>query len=286
MNVYEEIAAKIIDRIDQGEIVWQKPWCAAFACKSGATGNAYSLLNQMLLGARPGYYYTFNQIKERGGMIKKGTKAAPIFFFTTYQTKETKEKLAELQEEEGGTWIAPSRVCLKRYNVFHQDDITGIELPRVDNSEGYDHDLDLTAEAVITNYVEREKINLIVKKCDSAFYRPSEDSVTVPAPELFKDLAEYYSTLFHELGHSTMKNTRCDRPTTGLTFGSKGYAREELVAEISSAMLCHATNVDTEKAFNNSIAYLQSWRKVLTEDPAAIVWATSRAEKAARYILG
>lgn len=286
MNIYEEIAAKIIDRIDQGEIVWQKPWCADFACKSGATGQAYSLLNQLLLGARPGYYYTFNQIKERGGMIKKGTKAAPIFFFTKYQTKETKEHIEELEATEGGTWIAPSRVCLKRYNVFHQDDITGIELPRVSSTEEHHHDFDLTAETVITNYVEREKITFIVKKCDSAFYRPSEDSVTIPSPELFKELAEYYSTAFHELSHSTLKETRCNRPSKGNVFGSKGYAREELVAEISAAMLCHATNVDTEKAFNNSVAYLQNWRQVLTDDPAAIVWAASRAEKAARFILG
>lgn len=286
MNIYEEIAAKIIDRIDQGEIVWQKPWCAAFACKSGATGNPYSLINQLLLGARPGYYYTFNQIKERGGMIKKGTKAHPIFFFTTYQTKETKEAVKDLEATEGGTWIAPTKVCLKRYNVFHQDDITGIDLPRTENVEGYEHDLGLTAEQVVTNYVEREKIALNIKKCDSAFYRPSDDSVTVPAPELFKEIAEYYSTLFHELSHSTMQESRCNRPSKGNAFGSKGYAREELVAEISSAMLCHAANVDTEKAFKNSIAYLQSWRQVLTEDPAAIVWAAARAEKATRYILG
>ena len=101
-------------------------------------------------------------------------------------------------------------------------------------------------------------------------------------------MAEYYSTAFHELTHSTLIESRCNRRERGKIafFGSKEYSREELVAEMGAAMLCSNFAIDCQKAFRNSIAYLQSWVKNLKDDPKAIVVAAGKAEKAARYILG
>lgn len=287
-DIYEKITAKIIAMIDKGEIAWQKPWVASFSCKSGATKNPYSLLNQLLLGARPGYYYTFHQVKERGGYVKKGAKATSIFFYKTLSYDcDAKCPASEVDGNTSDTTLKKNIPYLKEIRVFHQEDIEGLTFPEDTAQNGYTHDMDATADKVIEDYVTREHIFFECREGDRAFYRPSDDLVVVPPPTAFKHLAEYYSTAFHELSHSTMTATRCDRKAAqGITlFGSEDYSREELVAEISAAMLCHRTGVDTEKAFRNSVAYLQSWRNVLNNDPVAIVWAASRAEKAARFIM-
>ena len=99
---------------------------------------------------------------------------------------------------------------------------------------------------------------------------------------------EYYSTAFHELTHSTMHAARCNRQSeSAITrFGDSAYSREELVAEIGSAMLCNRIGIESEKSFRNSAAYIQSWLKALKNDNKMIVWASKRAEDAAKYILG
>ncbi|WP_289763812.1 zincin-like metallopeptidase domain-containing protein [uncultured Duncaniella sp.] len=286
-EIYEQVTARIIEMLDKGEITWQKPWVASFDCRSGATKRPYSLLNQLLLGMRPGYYFTFKQVKERGGHIRKGAKSEAIFFYKTLSFNS--DDVIGSTDENGheADSILKKRIpMLKMYRVFHQSDIEGINCPEIDTS-GYTHTLDSTAEAVIADYIGRESIRFNNAGSNRAFYRPFDDSVTVPNPSQFADIAEYYSTTFHELSHSTLTESRCNRkPSQGIAFfGSVDYSREELVAEISSAMLCHRTNVDTQKAFRNSVAYIQGWRRALKNDPAAIVWAASRAEKAARYIL-
>ena len=85
-----------------------------------------------------------------------------------------------------------------------------------------------------------------------------------------------------------MPESRCNRKSEHklAAFGSEDYSREELVAEIGSAMLCNNVGINCDKAFNNSVAYIQGWLKKLKDDNRMIVWAASRAEKAARYILG
>lgn len=99
---------------------------------------------------------------------------------------------------------------------------------------------------------------------------------------------EYYSTAFHELTHSTMHEARCNRRSeSSITrFGDSVYSREELVAEIGSAMISHRLGIEHEKAFQNSAAYIQSWLKALKNDKRMIIWAAKKAEEAARYILG
>lgn len=152
------------------------------------------------------------------------------------------------------------------------------------------HMMDENADAVIFAYLMRETSLKFQnnKPSERAFYSPSLDMVVVPMPEQYKQIAEYYSTTFHELTHSTMKKSRCDREDVkgGVFFGSETYSREELVAEMGSAMLCSVTGVATEKSITNSAGYIQSWIKSFKNDPKMIVWASARAERAAKYILG
>ena len=122
---------------------------------------------------------------------------------------------------------------------------------------------------------------------DSAFYRPSTDSIHLPFTWDFNSMGEYYSTLFHELGHSTGHTSRLNRHCmeTGIApFGSPTYSREELVAEFTSAFLCAESGI--ENTLENSTAYIQGWAKVIRKDKRLVVVAASQGQKAADYIIG
>lgn len=292
-NVYQMVTDRIVAQLEKGLIPWHKPWTGIGIEDGGAINyvsrKPYSMLNQMLLG-REGEYLTFKQIKERGGKIKKGATAGVVVFFTT-----TTFKKRDRENENGDTetvTVAEERLypILRYYNVFHIDDCEGIE-SKIKPDEKPEPKLSPieSAEKVINGYVEREESLTFRnnKPSDKAYYSPGSDTVCVPMLSQYAIAEEYYSTTFHELTHSTMTEKRCNRKQEKLAaFGSEDYSREELVAEIGSAMLCHSVAIDCEKAFNNSVAYIQGWLKRLKNDNKMIVWASSRAEKAAKYILG
>ncbi len=120
-----------------------------------------------------------------------------------------------------------------------------------------------------------------------AAYIPSRDVVTMPSRTAFESQAEYYSTLFHELTHSTGHATRLAREgfDTPQKFGSESYSREELIAEMGSAMLCGVAGIE-QSTLANSAAYLKTWIARLKSDSRLVVSAASAAQKAADYIRG
>lgn len=284
-NVYQMVTDRIIEQMGKGEIPWRKPWCWTSMDANGlaisyTTRLPYSILNQFLLG-KPGEWLTFKQVKDLRGSVKKGAKSRFVVWYSQVQIKETNKD---------GEEVVKKIPVLKYYNVFHIDDCEGIKTKVTPVEKMKAPDADEASEKAILAYLERE-VSLKFhndKPSDEAYYSPARDLVVVPMLKQYKISAEYYSTTFHELVHSTMKESRCNRMEGNKSsfFGGEDYSREELVAEIGSAMLCNRLGVDAEKAFKNSVAYLQNWIKALRNDPKAIVWAASRAEKAARYILG
>ena len=111
-------------------------------------------------------------------------------------------------------------------------------------------------------------------------------AITVPAIEQYTDIADYYSTVFHEMVHSTGHKDRLNRLVKGALLNDRDrYAKEELVAEIGAAALCHNCNVETPDAFENSAAYIKSWLEALENDERLVFKASSKAEKAVDYIL-
>ena len=236
----------------------------------------------MLLG-RSGEWLSFKQVKERGGNIKKGAKAGMVVFYTKFSyTKD--------EQQDDGTMVATEHTIpvLRYYNVFHIDDCTGIESKLEDKPAATAEPIE-AAEEIVNGYVSRENLRFKNNEpSNRAYYSPALDEVVVPMLSQYADAEEYYSTTFHELTHSTMKKSRCNREAENkiAAFGSKDYSREELVAELGSAYLCTTAGLNGEKAFRNSVAYIQGWLRALANDAKMIVWAASRAEKAARYILG
>ena len=274
MDIYAEITARIIDQMENGIIPWQKPWVANGKAISHATGKAYSLLNQMLLG-RPGEYLTFKQCQEAGGRVRKGEKSSMVVFW----------KWIEQEDEETGE--KKEVPFLRYYNVFHIDQCEGISAKHTTERVLPDGaDTLATAQDIIYDYLSREGVKMTHQEGDKAFYRPATDEVVLPIRKQFVSTAEYYSTVFHELTHSTGHPSRLNRLTRPSFFGTEDYSKEELVAEIGASALVNYVGLETANSLRNNTAYIQNWLTVLKGDKRFIVSASGKAEKAVNLILG
>lgn len=275
-NVFQMVTSRIIAQLEQGQIPWQRPWVGlAEGAVSHESGKPYSLVNQMLLD-KDGEWLTFMQIQKEGGRIKKGEDASFVVFWKQLQFEE---------EQEDGTKTVKSVPVLKYYNVWHIDQTEGIKhkhTATVTNLIAGDEGSDV----MVQKYITREGIKLQNDKpSNRAFYRPSTDEIVVPMIKQYNNSSEYYSTLFHEMTHSTGHATRLNRLTKTAAFGNEEYSREELVAEMGAAYLCTLMGVETKKAFKNSAAYIQSWLRALKNDPKMVVVAAGKAEAAVQFIL-
>ena len=276
MDVYTMITERIIAKLEQGLIPWHKPWSGSNGAISHTTGKPYSLLNQILLEGRRGEYLTFRQAQKEGGHVRKGEKSSIIVFF----------KFLENVDEDTGEF--KSVPYLKYIPVFHTDQCEGIA-PRFIASQPINTghaSADDQAEQIIQDYVHRSGVKLIHRQSSEAFYRPSTDEVVLPLREQFDDTAEYYSTAFHELTHSTGHPKRLNRITEKTAFGSDRYSKEELCAELGASYLVNCVGLETPDSFKNNAAYIQHWLSVLKEDKLFLVSAAGKADKAVHLILG
>lgn len=278
-SVYEIVTDRIIEQLENNIIPWQKPWTGV---RSGAfnriSKKPYSLLNQMLLKF-DGEYATFKQWADLGGHIRKGEKSEIVVFWKIQPIEE---------EQEDGTKIVKQVPLLRYYNVFHISQVEGVE--PLQEEELHDIEPIEKAESILHDYWTKENIKVEHKAGNRAYYSPTFDMICLPLFEQFTSANEYYSTAYHESIHSTMKEDRCnrveDRKGKNVAFGSEDYSKEELVAEIGSATILNIIGVETKGSFTNSAAYIQNWLSVLRNDVKFIVSASSKAEKAVKYILG
>lgn len=277
-SVYEMVTDRIIEQLENGVIPWKKPWTGV---RSGAfnriSKKPYSLLNQMLLKF-DGEYATFKQWSDLGGHVRKGEKSEIVVFWKIQPVEE---------EQEDGTKVVKQIPLLKYYNVFHISQVDGAE--PLQEEELNDIEPIEKAENVLHDYWTRENITVKHMAGNRAYYSPTLDMICLPLFEQFTDSNEYYSTAFHESVHSTMKENRCnrdeDRKGKNVAFGSQDYSREELVAELGSTAILNIIGVETKDSFRNSAAYIQNWLSVLRNDVKFVVSASSKAEKAVKYIL-
>lgn len=292
-DIYNEITNAIVKELENGIVPWQKPWTnqTFMGCISHTSGRPYSLLNQWLLKHRSGEWLTFGQIQKEGGRVKAGEKASTVVFWTFVEKIEKHEVIEFTDGEEVVGTETRDHIkrypILKGYKVFHIDQCEGIA-PRYNNEPvKYEHAPIEIAEQMVAEYVKREGVKLEIKNTDRAFYRPSMDYVEIPEREQFKCGAEFYSTLFHELTHSTGHAKRLNREgIAGLHFfGDKDYSKEELVAEIGAAFACQIAGIDCAEAFQNSAAYLRGWLRALKGDKRMIVSAAAQAERAIDYLM-
>ena len=275
-DIYEMVTNMIIEQLEKGVVPWKKGWTGSWdGAISRSTGQPYSFINQMLLGGREGEFLTFTQVQAENGKIKKGAKSNIAVYFSPYEKTQKNEQTGENEKI--------TIPILKYYRVFHISDCENIK-PKHNIEEKRVFAPFLNAEKLSEHYSTVQNMPIVHKKGDKAFYNLSSDEVYIPEKEQFLTAQDYYSTLFHEMAHSTGHKTRLDRHKNS-TFGDTEYSKEELVAEISSSYLMNILGIETAENFENQASYIAGWLKNLKNDKKFIVSASSQAEKATKMIM-
>ncbi len=270
-EIYQSVTARILDCLDKGVVPWKKPW-AVQAPRNLSSGHVYRGINPILLSCNAfssPYWMTYKQAKALGGHVKSGERGTPIVFWKVVERENAKD------EEDDRYFL------LQRFYVFNTEQTEGIYVPKV---EARTFDPIAECEAVVASYKDPPSI---VHVGSQACYMPALDRIWMPKAEQFTKPAEYYSTLFHELAHSTGAENRLARKgvTDRNAFASHTYSFEELVAECASAFLAAQAGISSQ-VIDNSAAYIQSWASKLRSEPKWMVNAASQAAKAADLILG
>jgi antirestriction protein ArdC len=273
-NVYEIVTAEIVSQLEQGIVPWRKPWSSALPCNL-LSQKPYRGMNVLMLataGFESKYWLTLNQANKLGGKIKQGSKSHLVTFWNV-----GKERLNPKTGKETKPFL------LRYYRVFNLCQTEGIELPRAVFERNKRNEFEAIEAA--ESLAESMPNPPAFEQSDAAWYSPKRDAIGLPARHAFHTPAEYYSTLFHELTHSTGHASRLhresfDNPTQ---FGSESYSKEELIAEMGAAFLCGLSGIERE-TLSNSAAYLHNWITRLKGDSKLILSAASLAQKAADYI--
>ena len=276
LDVYELVTERILASLAAGVAPWKSPYLAGVGFPTNfTTGNRYRGVNVFLLGlsgfSSP-WWLTFRQAKELGGSVRKGEKGSMVVKYGTFEA-----------EDESGE--AEKRMFLKTYTVFNSCQIDEVSFPQPE-ARALSNDCE-EARKIVAGMQQRPEIK---HGSAQAFYRPSEDFVSMPDAVNMASESAYFSTLFHELTHSTGHASRLARKSLMENIGKVGnkstYAEEELVAEMGASFLnAHAGILETE--IENSAAYLASWAKAIKEDRSiSVIRAASQAQKAADFILG
>lgn len=288
-DLYREVTDKIISMIEKGVAPWRRTWSQYGLARNYATGHIYTGINLILMNNTPHpipYFLTFNQIKEKGGQIRKGAKAEMVVYFNVYYKDGADQTIPKEQARTRANAGEDIQVLkfIKYYNVFNIADIEGIDfdIPQVELKPNEKIE---RCESIIEQMPNRPELKTI--DGNRAFYAPPLDFVNMPAIEQFETAEDYYATYFHELTHSTGHASRLAREEimNPQTFGSKPYSREELVAEMGASFLCSSVQIDFDNVIENNAAYLVGWLKILQADSKFIFKAAAEAQKAADYIL-
>ena len=280
------LAEKIIEKVTEtGRLPWQKPWDRRINAYSYASKKPFCLVNAFLLNHEGGYV-SFNEIKKKGYQFKpeyEGVKglAEPVFMRWLTE-KEILDKDGKPQLNADGEPLTRDywgTRFFSEWSIGFLQDKDG--KPLVDG-ESKEPLYNYNAEQLIANYFNRHGVTLIRNaNLNKAFFSPSDMTVNIPNDNRFKDSTLYYSTVFHEMVHST--GIELGRKMDG-DKKSKDYSFEELVAEIGAWILRGLCGIETVQAEENSTAYLQGWCSTFKEKPYWIMMAYSMADKAVKCI--
>lgn len=303
-----------INRAAKGEL----GTCPGLFPYSWDSGKMYSGLNILLLD--PGYYITMRKANELGGHVRKGSKARMVVFTKKALFRLTKEEAEDVERfigspigregereemltsrgvekyvSDGSAW-KKERQFLDYFHVFRVEDTEGCrglgpeEIKAIYppmKAENAEIRADGLIEAVLANYRDRNGIREYDEKTDTAYTDPLGREIHLPLMGLFDDTEGYYGTKLHEHVHSTMPLCRNVSSYLG-HFGTRRYSREELVAELGSALLLETFGRLTDKEEAQAAAYLDGWNRHLGDDGALeknLAKALIQANKAVQRIL-
>lgn len=275
IKVCEIVTERIVNALQQGVVPWRRTWDMATPVNL-VSGKAYKGVNVFLLGAMryaSPYWCSYKQALAKGGQVRKGEKSTPIIFW---------KMLDKGENAKGKKEYIPLLRFYNGFNVAQCDWAEGHQPPQVSTARTFE-----PIEVCERMVLAYKTIPAIDHGGDRACYSPSFDRVSMPHKESFENRESYYSTLFHELVHSTGHKDRLAREgvVNPIRFASHEYSFEELVAEMGAAFLCGRAGI-LDHTFDNSAAYIGNWIAKLTREPKWIVEASGKASKAYNLILG
>jgi antirestriction protein ArdC len=286
-SIYQTVTDRIISSLKVGVIPWEKPWKSPRYAggpfpRNFYTGKPYRGINVLLLWSSEyssPFWLTFKQAQALKGNVRKGEHGTQIIFYR--QLPEYAKTTEDGREEDERVSFV-----LCHYTVFNVEQCDGLTLPEISQPAiAPEVDEDELCESIVTGWESRPALYLNSPNEYRAYYRPSTDSVHMPARSRFVDAPHYYSTLFHELVHSTGHESRLHR-IFGDRFGDEIYSKEELVAEMGAAFLCAIAGIANEHTDRNTTAYIQNWIAKLEADNRLILHAAANAQRAVDMILG
>jgi antirestriction protein ArdC len=277
IDVYANINAKIIEQLEKGTVPWRQPWTEAGLPVNIISKRHYRGINMILLSMENyehNHFLSFKQVTDIGGKVKKGEKGHMVVFWSQVENKPEERKENEEQPEQ------KKKSILRYYYVFNISQCENIPeqyVPKARETKELP-----SCESIVTAMPHCPPIQ---HKENKAFYNFKDDFVNMPKKRSFKKDEGYYSTLFHELVHSTGHESRLKRDTLTqmAEFGDDTYSLEELVAEIGTCYLQSVAGITSE--FQQSAAYLQGWLAKLKGDKKFIFQAARASQKAVDYIL-
>jgi len=276
-KVYKIITDRIISLLKKGTVPWHQTWKNPQEAnpfpKNFVTQKEYRGINVFILASASysnPYWLTFKQAKSLGGKIRKGEHGFPCIFWKWIDGKD---------EDEGMDKKIP---LLRYYTVFNISQCEGIEIPEQDNTIKWD-----PIEKFEKIIEDMPNPPTIIDEAKRPYYHPGYDVIRLPNKELFESAEEYYCVLGHELIHASGHPDRLGRDSIVdmCPYGSTGYSKEEIVAEMGVCFLCGYTGIEN-KTIKNSTAYISGWLQAFNNDKKMVIIAASQAQKAVDYILG
>lgn len=275
----ETFSKKVTELVLSNTAPWVKPWGANQAKGlpvNALTGRAYRGCNVMFLLATPFAsrgWLTFKQVSSLGGKVKRGSRATDIFFFTSIEV--------EKEDRKTGEKVKVDVPCLRNYKVFNLEQC---EIPEGTPLKYRPEDSTETADdtGIFDECEKLLKLSVWYEDDTKAYYVPSRDEIHLPNRRTFSSLSGFWGTAMHELSHWTGHESRLNRDMRH-SFGSQKYAREELIAEVSSWLL--AVTLGTPHEPQNSASYLASWVRDFKDKPREIYSAIAKAQKVVDYLL-
>ena len=294
IDIKQQVTDKIIAHLESNHGSWEKPFFSVGADCNIKSNKPYRGINTLLLamaGFNSSYWGTYKQWFEAGGGIKEKINGKMVITKPSKYSVKAGQKATHIVffrpiiKEDANGEVTEKFFVMRGYSVFNIEQIEGIEKGKYKEPKAkvLFSDFPVAESLMIDSGIQIKHSN-----SDRAFYTSSQDFIHLPNKENFKAtktstaLECYYSTAFHELGHATGHPTRLNRKL-GNRFGSKPYAGEELIAELTSAMLCAITGVSQSVRLDH-VKYLQSWLEVLKEDKNAIFHASAQAQKAVDFL--
>lgn len=292
MKDYYKARKNLIDMyiksLNEGKIPWEQMWKTS-APENGITKKKYRGINNLILsfvaqnrGYKDNRWCTYKQKQKNKWKFIGDVKGqgVDIEYFVMYNVLEKKSySLKEYHEfiDEFPERKEEFRPNIKTYKVYNGDLIDGLVNSRNEVKE----------EIISNDYVENIINNIGVdyeEKGEEAYYLPIDDKVVMPPSKSFKTNYSYYATKLHELCHSSGHSSRLARDLSN-KFGTEGYAKEELRAEISSSFLMQKFGLEyDERHLNNHKSYIQSWLEVLKNNPQELFDAIADSNKIVDYL--